>query len=535
MLSELRSPVLRKAFVKFHDGLNVVLGDENATNSIGKSTLLMLVDFALGGSTLLKHNTDLVAELGHHDYHICHEFLGQSTWFRRGTAEPDVVYACDNSLEPVRALELEEYRAFLSQSYSLEVDGLSFRAVVGLYLRVWGKENLVVDRPLHEAAARSASECVDTLLKLFGRYGPIREGAEALDAAQEERSTLRRAAKLHLMPRVAKKDYKASKQRLASLEHELHDIKVNLAKYATSLSEIVNRDMLALKAQRDSLIHSRFSLTSRLQRVERSLADSKYVKSKHFADLQRFFPELKSDLLAEVEAFHDGVARLLKAELQDSAKALRAHLSSLDSSLEDIDSKMSLALKSVDEPPALVDKVVAVAQGIHDENEKTATYEKDQSLSASIARLKESLFEVRQKALSHVGKVVNDGMRRTVSAVFGPDRKSPTLSLEDSSYTFQVHEDTGTGTAYSSMIIYDLTVFANTPLPVIAHDSLLFKNIETDSVAKLLPVYQRIQKQSFIAIDEADKYGPQTASLLRQLSVIQLDNVNLLFTKDWRA
>lgn len=513
----------------------MVLGDENATNSIGKSTLLMLIDFAFGGSTLLTHNSDIVTELGHHDYHICHEFAGKRYWFQRGTNEPDVVYSCDDALTPVRALTLDEYRAYLSQSYSLSVDGLSWRAVVGLYLRIWGKENLSVDRPLHEAPARAASDCVDTLLRLFGRYGPIRDTAEALEAAQEQRTTLRKAGKFNLLPRVGKKGYVESRERLSNLEQELQDIKAHLARYSTSLAEIVSRDMLELKGQRDSLVQSRFTIASRLQRVERSLADSKYIKSKHFADLQRYFPELRSDRLAEVEAFHDGVAKLLKTELQESAKALRGNLNAIESSLAEIDQRMAKTLSSVDEPPALVDKVVAVALGIKEESERTETFELDSALAERIKALKDSLHEVRQAALTHVSKVLNDGMQSRVRSVFGAARKSPVLSLEGSSYTFQVHDDTGTGTAYSSLIIFDLTVFASTPLPVIAHDSLLFKNIETDSVSKLIQIYQSVEKQSFIAIDEASKYGTATAALLKQLSVIQLDNCNLLYTKDWRA
>lgn len=66
MLREIRCEKFRTGVVTFHPGLNVVLGDENATNSIGKSTLLMLVDFVFGGSTLLEWNQDVVAELGHH-------------------------------------------------------------------------------------------------------------------------------------------------------------------------------------------------------------------------------------------------------------------------------------------------------------------------------------------------------------------------------------------------------------------------------------------------------------------------------------
>ena len=36
--------------IRFHAGLNAVLGDDNGSNSIGKATLLMILDCVFGGS-----------------------------------------------------------------------------------------------------------------------------------------------------------------------------------------------------------------------------------------------------------------------------------------------------------------------------------------------------------------------------------------------------------------------------------------------------------------------------------------------------
>ena len=80
----------------------------------------------------------------------------------------------------------------------------------------------------------------------------------------------------------------------------------------------------------------------------------------------------------------------------------------------------------------------------------------------------------------------------------------------------------------------DATVFLSTQLPVLCHDSILFKNIENDSVAALLQVYLRSEKQSFVAIDEIQKYGAEAAGILRERSAIQLDNAHVLYIKDWR-
>lgn len=41
--------------IRFHAGLNAVLGDDNGSNSIGKSTFLMILDFVFGGSDYVKN------------------------------------------------------------------------------------------------------------------------------------------------------------------------------------------------------------------------------------------------------------------------------------------------------------------------------------------------------------------------------------------------------------------------------------------------------------------------------------------------
>ncbi len=35
--------------ITFYEGLNAIVGDDIASNSIGKSTMLMIIDFAFGG------------------------------------------------------------------------------------------------------------------------------------------------------------------------------------------------------------------------------------------------------------------------------------------------------------------------------------------------------------------------------------------------------------------------------------------------------------------------------------------------------
>lgn len=49
MLKEIICDKFKQKRVEFHRGLNVVLGDDQGSNSIGKSTFLMIIDFVYGG------------------------------------------------------------------------------------------------------------------------------------------------------------------------------------------------------------------------------------------------------------------------------------------------------------------------------------------------------------------------------------------------------------------------------------------------------------------------------------------------------
>lgn len=534
MLIEIRSDVFRQGPVPFHRGFNVVIGDENATNSIGKSTLLMVVDFAFGGSSLLEHNKDLVPELGHHYYFFSFDFAGEIYRFRRGTNDQELVYRCADDFTPETALNLEGYTAFLKSAYEIGLEDISFRALTGLYMRIWGKENLDVHHPLHTVRQQAASTCVNNLLKTFDKFGEIRGLTDLLKAKESERDALQDAFKSNIVPKIGKREYRKNEERIDQIELEIDEIKSELAKFATNISELANREVLELKIQKDDLLAQKLVVESRLARIGSNLANNRHVKSAHFASLAKFFPTIDLDRLAEVEEFHSKLVGLLRSELRTSERDLRAQLERLTREIAQIDQRMTGALKSIDQPTIIVDRVYGLANDLNVARQENGFFETAERFKEVVREIKVRLSSEKEAVLDLVERQINDEMRRIVSLVFGEDRKSPRLTLKENSYTFEVNEDTGTGTAYAGLVVFDLAVFSLARLPAIVHDSILFKNIETDSVAKLFKVYAGNRKQSFIAIDEIGKYGQETVDLLEANSVLHLSNDTVLYIKDWR-
>ncbi len=535
MLTEVRCDKFRTDRIPFRPGLNVVLGDENGTNSIGKSTLLMVIDFAFGGNSLLKHNIDLVAELGDHDYFFSFTFNRELMRFRRGTFQPDLVYKCSEDYQPTTPIPIEEYTAILKAAYGIQLEEISFRSLVGLYFRVWGKDNLSVQKPLHVVQVKPGRECVDNLIKTFDRFGPIKKLANSLKVREEERKALNAAFKTQIIPKIDKRKAKANESRIAAIETEIDDIKVNLAKYATNISEVVNREVLELKLHKDKLLSVKLDLESKLARIQGNITGNRHIKSRHFAALSRFFPEIDKGRLTRVEEFHSGVAKLLKTELRGSEANLKENLARIDAEIANIEARMAKTLSTIDQPTVIVDRVYDLAVDLGEARHENLHFENNQCLREDIKGLKKSLSARKAEEIELIKNILNDTLRRIVTLIFGPERKSPEIGIEENSYTYEVFEDTGTGTAYASLIVLDLAVFQATILPFIAHDSLLFKNVENDSVANLFRFYLSIEKQSFVAIDEIDKYGKEASAMLRKQSVIQLNNTNVLYVKDWRG
>ena len=173
MLKEIRCNLFRDTVVTFHEGLNVVLGDQKASNSIGKSIMLMIIDFVFGGDSYIKTNYDAIAHLGHHEFKFKHEFQEESLYFIRKTDRYKFVSCCDEDYEVISEISTDDYKLLIKEKYAIDLSFISFRELVGLYSRIWGKKNYDIEKPLQQAGV-NAKNAVDLVIKMFGKYSGIK-------------------------------------------------------------------------------------------------------------------------------------------------------------------------------------------------------------------------------------------------------------------------------------------------------------------------------------------------------------------------
>jgi len=535
MLIEIRSSQFRAGKISFHAGLNVILGDKNATNSIGKSTALMIVDFVFGGDSFLELNKDAIAELGHHHYDFIFRFEEEEFYFQRQTINPKVVFRCDVEFRAIEEVDIKAFTAWLRENYLGERRDITFRQMVGLFSRVWPKPNVTnVRHPLHAIPTQSSSECIGNLIKFFGRFDEIATAQSNAAKKESDKKALDTAFKHSIVEKINKSTYAKNVVELEKIQAEVESIKAEIAKFALNIREVVDKNLLELKNSKDMLLAQRFSVRAKLQRTERNLKESKFIQSKQFEALQEFFPNVNSERIADIELFHSSLAGVLKAELKETEKNLQAQLSSVDAAISDIDAQISDRLKNYDNPIALIERVSSLSEKWNRLKRENNHFEKQETLREQLERLRSALSELKIEILKDIQGQINQKINDIVTRVYGQNAKSPVFNVNENNYIYEIVDDTGTGKAYSNLVIFDLAIFHLTDLPILIHDSPLFKNVENSAVAKLVDEYCQFERQTFITLDEVEKYGPKAAATLHKQSVLKLDDTHVLYVKDWR-
>ena len=130
---------------------------------------------------------------------------------------------------------------------------------------------------------------------------------------------------------------------------------------------------------------------------------------------------------------------------------------------------------------------------------------------------------------------MNEKMKEFNDTLFTEPRKAPHLVFNAyNSYRFDTPDDTGTGSNYKGMVIYDLSVLFLTALPAIAHDSLILKNIGDGAIDGIMRIYSQSTKQIFIAFDKQDAYTPATQQIVVDNTVLRLSDHNCeLYGQAW--
>ncbi|MGY4688663.1 DUF2326 domain-containing protein [Salibacterium sp. K-3] len=528
MLTKIKSEVFAEDTIYFHEGLNVVLGDNVGSNSIGKSTLLMIVDFIFGGKSYISHNKDMIEKLGHHDFLYTFEFGNTEYFFIRGTKKSDVIYEINSDYDELNQLKVVDFTKKLKELYRLD---FPFRSTISTFSRVWGKTNLNIKKPLHNHPSQKNKETVTNLLKLFNRYERIAERDKELKDLDSQKEVLNKAGKYKFIPKITKKDYNKNLKEIESLSKEVEKIGQKAYSPAININDIISDELIKVREDKNKLLEDREYFKSRLNRTNRTSRKSNVA---NFEELFDFFPNVNIEKLSNIESFHDRISSILTDELDKARKELQENIKDIDGKIDELNQKQEQLLNPDEEINVFVDKLIEYNTKIQNLQIENEYYSKLSVLKSEIKNKEKKLDEIKEDIVAEINTKVNQKIKQINDIIHKNKRSSPELELKFATYDYKIYDNTGTGKAYTNLLIFDLAIFNLTTLPFIIHDSFLFKNIEKEAVDQIIKYYNSMSKQVFIAIDVISMYNKETQKLLQDNKVIQLSKDKLLTNHDWR-
>jgi len=536
MLKEILCPLFNHARISFHEGLNIILGDDDAKNSIGKSTALMVIDFAQGGNSFIEDEAGAIKALGHHYYNFYFLFAGQPYFFSRSTDASDVVHVCDKNYTRLRELPVEDYRRTLKEFYGLASLESSFRSVVSPFARIWRKGGLEPDQPFIATPKEPSGTAIGRLIDLFDHSSDISAEKKVIDEQKERNKLITGSMNAKIIPNIKKAQYVVNTKTIAENAVQIEQVKKGFSGALNAYEALFDENLRRMQQRKNELAYLRSELQRKVNRLQREISGITPRLMANIALVTEFFPTVNVTRLEQVEAFHQKIGSIVKKELKDELAAAQLEESVLTNEIISLEQQIQTALKSKGMPDDLFKRIFDLKEITDKATEENKYFEQKAQLEEAIKISGHRLNEIYTKIFLEIEAKINFKLKAFNKVVYGPTRNSSELRIKSAnSSSFTSPEDSGTGKSYAGLIGFDMAMLSLTKLPFVMHDSVVYKNIEVAATKKILRILAAIKaKQIFLSFDEAKKFGVRSEQLINKFTVLKLSHNDLLYNKDWR-
>ena len=522
--------------IRFNSGLNTVLGSAGGSNAIGKSTFLWIIDYVFGGESYYSLTDDIKKEIGPHTIYFTFEFEGQPYYFYRSTDDPKSVYRIDKERHFITKLTLDEFRRFLFQEYKIGLPALTFSEITERFFRIYGRENTLEKYPLLVKPREQDEKAVDFLLKLFGHYkilASIKFMEEELGIkASQLKSRQRQKVDIDKIE-SNQKTIESLRKRLQKLMKNSEEAQLAMFGFDTQTFERIT----AVQKELNSIIRKRNRLQSQLNAIKSNITDSKAETASEFESLLRFFPNANLKAFEEIEHFHIKIREILGEEMDQEIYRLQPLIEEYDKEIRRLNRKIEESGIAKEMSERVLSQCVNVSKSIDRLEEETAELIHQKELQDARAEAEQKLEKLLLQQTEKLGEIQDDINLRmeTINGVVTEKQETaPLLYITpQKDIIFENPGNTSEGTAFKSLVVYDLSVLELRPIPAIIHDSNILKRIEDVHLEHILERYQSTKRQVFIAFDKADSTTEKAHRILEETAILRLSDGNELFGRSW--
>ncbi len=547
MLREIRCDKFRtfddkpRGPITFHPGLNAVLGTNDAKNSIGKSTFLMIIDFVFGGKDYVQKCTDVQQIVKGHTIEFCFEFDDGLHYYSRDTINTTKVNRCDENYNVIEIISTDKFCKELAKGYHVDESLSTFRGMVNPYFRVYQRDNLDEKAPLEVAKKGKSEAAINELLKLFGLYNLVMEYKIQEKENEEKKDIYAHSIKYDLIKKINAREYKDNQKRIIELQAEIEKLEKSSEESDLSLLGIENPKIIEqigeLKEELRKTNRRLSQYMSQLRVISDNRRNSAIGVDSDLELLKEFFPDADIKHIQEIEQFHRKIQQILSDEFSDAEEQLRALIKIAQGDQSLLEKEIRELGVSKDFSTQVFRKYASLRNELDELKRANDAYEKLKEHGDAVKEAKENTKAALKDERAHLQKMLNDKMGELNGYIYNDDSESPiiTIAEDGKSYDFYTPYDSGAGTSCKGLILLDLSILELTVLPAIIHDSDIHKRIEDYSFGKILDLYQNSGKQVFIAMDRQETFSPEIAEKLEKAKVLYLSgNGNELFGREWK-
>ena len=522
MLREIICDKFKEKKIEFYDGLNVVLGDEQGSNSIGKSTFLMIIDYVYGGKDYVMKSIDIQRNVGAHIIKFSFVFKGNKYYFSRNTGDTEYVNICNDKYEVTETITLEQYTNKLKSLYEFGDKDISFRDVVGRYIRVYGKDNLNEKHPLDVVENEKPTQAMNALLKLYDLYAAISELEDLAKRKGDELSAFKNAQKYHIISKIGARQRKANDKQIAELEEEREKITDELNNSILDINSEKTDAILELKREISDYNKKIRAQRTKLIPLQENISGSRIISKDDLSMLKKFFPEIEIKRLEEIQNFHKEISAVLKEEIKEEISSVQNVIQLLEGNKAQVEQKVKEISEMSNLSQVILFKFAELQKKIEILSNQNKYYDELQVLSKEKKDADSRKQMMRMQQLSQLQNWINIKLQQLNDEIYHATKRPPIIMFDNKQYKFETIDDTGTGTCYRGMVLFDLAVLQDTCLPILVHDSVLLKQIEDVAIEKILDMYKDSKKQIFISLDKATSYSKKSQQILFDKKVLCL-------------
>lgn len=529
--------------ITFHEGLNAVIGDEDRSNSIGKSTLLMIIDFVFGGNDYITKCTAVQDNVKEHNICFTLRFEGLEYSFMRNTVKYNEVIKCNRQYIPLKdedPMMIDEYTAFLGKMYGMQFEGLTWRGLMSKHIRVHGRDTMDASRPLQEAKDGRQSDDIKRYLKQFERYAIVEKQINQAKVAEDEKEAFRKSVSFnHIRMASGDKEYKANETKIAELQIKENELAENSSKGLLDLNSMQAQRLSELNSNLISYSRQRARVQSQLNSLRREMIEGKKTFKRSYSDLEKFFPGIEFKAIAEIDKFHQGLSKVLQDEFKESEADLATTYVMLGNEITKIKEQIAEIKNIPNVTQAVLNEYARITTELNNLQAANENYKTFDELKKTAKNYAETRDKIIARQLSEIQDIVNKKMKEITTQIVR-DKKliSPVLQLEKmKSYSFETKGDDGSGAGQRGLITFDLANMEVSNIPFIVHDADLMDPVEKPVLTELIKYYDSVKnqkRQAFVSFRSYEFYAEEIRPTIEKCKVIQLEaNGQELFGWAW--